>query len=827
MWTTLTCGRCRSSLLLSLLGVVAAAGADVYVAPTGDDAGPGTRERPFATIRRATEALEPGDTCWLAGGVYRETVRPARSGGVGRPIRFAAMPGERVIVSGSDPLPGDWQPYEGRIYRLATDRKFIQLFVDGRMMPEARWPNAPLGDLMACPRATAGPGTDKAVLADPSLPPGDWNGAVVLLWPGDRWTSATRRVTEYRPGVSLRFDADFKRDQADPYHSHDPYSPRPGNPYVLYGALAGLDSPGEWFLDQGTGTLYLWTPEGDSPARHIIEVRQRDYAFDLSGLSHVEVTGLDLVGAAVNMTDSQSCLLENCRLRYVQHVREWPKGASPPVLNTVTGRGNTWRRCLVAYAGASAVRVAGEGNRLENCVIHDMDYAGSGTGGVSLNNSVGAVVSRCSIFRSGRDLVTHHGSRGIRLDFNDLYHGNMLNNDAGAIYCWGTAGDGGVIAHNWVHDNLGDATCGIYLDNFSRDFVVHHNVVWNCTGSAIRLNSDALNHLVANNTICQVEQAFGTYTYAAYTPTMAGTRILNNLVNAPFDPKDPGALVQGELGPVLGRNASAAVDRDAVPVAGSAAVDAGEVLPGLTAAFVGAAPDLGAYEAGGERWVAGADWSDPEAPQPPARDLSFVPHPPVTRETMIRDGLVLWLDAAARECFDRAADGSLLAWRDARGAEPPARAAGAPGSLQLVPDALNGKPVVRGSGTGCLRVGLLTADPGPLTILVVSQGTEATGPSWQRIAAASRPTPEEWVSPNWIIMRPGGENPEAYSARLFVATPRPAGVLDRLTILGASATDSECLAGDVAEVLVYERALRFDELQAITAYLTAKWGLDD
>ena len=90
-------------------------------------------------------------------------------------------------------------------------------------------------------------------------------------------------------------------------------------------------------------------------------------------------------------------------------------------------------------------------------------------------------------------------------------------------------------------------------------------MVWNCTGSGVRLNSDALNHQVYNNTIQQVREPFGTYTYAAYTPTMKGTRIINNLVNEAIHPKNPWEFVQGPLGPELHHNGpghlvSAAVD---------------------------------------------------------------------------------------------------------------------------------------------------------------------------------------------------------------------------------------------------------------------------
>jgi hypothetical protein len=35
--------------------------ADYFVATAGNDSQPGTREQPFRTIRRAADALQPGD----------------------------------------------------------------------------------------------------------------------------------------------------------------------------------------------------------------------------------------------------------------------------------------------------------------------------------------------------------------------------------------------------------------------------------------------------------------------------------------------------------------------------------------------------------------------------------------------------------------------------------------------------------------------------------------------------------------------------------------------------------------------------------------------
>jgi hypothetical protein len=59
-------------------------GTEYYVSPSGDDNHPGTRDRPFRHIQRCADIAQPGDTCFVRKGTYRETVRP-KNGGRTRP----------------------------------------------------------------------------------------------------------------------------------------------------------------------------------------------------------------------------------------------------------------------------------------------------------------------------------------------------------------------------------------------------------------------------------------------------------------------------------------------------------------------------------------------------------------------------------------------------------------------------------------------------------------------------------------------------------------------------------------------------------------------
>jgi Right handed beta helix region/Pel9A-like, right handed beta helix region len=102
-------------LLLMLVLIVPASmarsdathGTTYYVAPTGDDAQPGTLDRPWRTIQKAANTVEAGSTVYVRGGVYAEKVIMNVSGAPGRVITFQSYPGETAIIDGSDLTPPD------------------------------------------------------------------------------------------------------------------------------------------------------------------------------------------------------------------------------------------------------------------------------------------------------------------------------------------------------------------------------------------------------------------------------------------------------------------------------------------------------------------------------------------------------------------------------------------------------------------------------------------------------------------------------------------------------------------------------------------------
>jgi hypothetical protein len=76
-----------------------------YVSPTGSDSNPGTKSAPFATVEKAADRVNPGDTVYVRGGRYHGVITINTSGTVESPILFTAFPGEKPVIDGEYSLP--------------------------------------------------------------------------------------------------------------------------------------------------------------------------------------------------------------------------------------------------------------------------------------------------------------------------------------------------------------------------------------------------------------------------------------------------------------------------------------------------------------------------------------------------------------------------------------------------------------------------------------------------------------------------------------------------------------------------------------------------
>ena len=204
-----------------------------YVAIDGNDNNPGTIGLPFRTIQKCATVAVAGDTCFIRAGTYRETVTVARSGTQGKPITFTPYAGETVTISGADVITG-WTLHthpSGHVYRanlpwslnVRTSNPVQitnnQIFVDGQMMPEARWPNIPVANLTRLKNADKAQADSATVVNTFTATYNDaalnvfatnvWAGAKINFGPGYSTTHTTCDVTGSTPGsVSFQCNPD-------------------------------------------------------------------------------------------------------------------------------------------------------------------------------------------------------------------------------------------------------------------------------------------------------------------------------------------------------------------------------------------------------------------------------------------------------------------------------------------------------------------------------------------------------------------------------------------------------------------------------------------
>jgi len=627
-----------TSVFLLAVGTERSVGTIYYVGgPRASDNNPGTASRPFATIQKAATVIKAVDVIRIRTGIYRETVIPANSGEEGKPIVFEPDGNAVVVVSGADPVKGEWTVYKGKIYRTRialpltgyndkiTGNETLlanQVFVNGKMMIEARWPNVSnLDDLMnrndfrRFPKdgLTVQP-DGKAILQDPAIPeiPEGWAGGTIW-WIG-WYIPQTSTIESSSPG-QIVFRSRVARNVFFDF-------------YYLTGKLSALDAPGEWFYD---GTyLYLWPPDGGVTKN--VEVKRRNYAFDLRGKSYITIRNIHIFAATI-ITDenSKNIVLDGIRAKYISHFVTLPAkdviySHSDETGIRLMGPSNVIRNSIIEYSAGHGVVLGGEGCVADNNLIHDVSYGGTYCCAVfpAPGKPTRVVIARNTIFRTGRSAIDL--LRGnVEIAYNDIYWFGLLNTDLGAIYsARGSDLTGTRIHHNWIHDAANDKThrypvgAGIYLDQNAKPVLIDHNVFWNNHMNDVRLEqAKPPFNRVFNNTMASTDVKFWNSfeSYPAHSPD----DVNNNIYRASIRPNKPGANdLTAETDPRFVNEGWGGLKFRLRP--DSPAIDRGAVIPGVTDEFVGSAPDIGAYEYGGKEWVAGCtlperklyDYPDPD-----------------------------------------------------------------------------------------------------------------------------------------------------------------------------------------------------------------------
>ena len=507
--------------------------AEYFVSINGDDSNPGSLEKPWKHVQNAVSVLTPGDVCTIRGGIYQEEVIVSGLQGTKEnPITFRSYPGETVIFDGTVAITSSWEKYKHNIYVTTLDKDVWQLFVDGEMQINARWPNAFWYDYsvfdytkwgFADANSTFDPTTGKGVIVDngtQGLAKSGLNatGAIAILNIGS-WLTWAGAVEKHNPGDNnFAFALEKSLTGRVKFHGQD-------SRYFLEDKLEFLDAPSEWFYDKNTKKLYLWTRGSDTPGTHNIHGKVSTYAFTvtnnstwlvLSNISYFATTVF--IKGDNDSSDVNNIRLDSLHFSYPSYSKRMLGSLAVPNMTTIYYNGLLTKyagnftifNCTWEYADGQTMSYRGADGVLENNLWHHNDFTCVGNGFLFESEGIRDNFIRNTVHSNGPSVGFSPGSgsakdrqlglpTGANVRLNLFYDLKYLQDDGSHVQTGIEAQNGTVLEYNWSYDTL---KYGLRFDRamvenapWGYNGTVRYNVIWKTGGLMIKGDD----HHVENN----------------------------------------------------------------------------------------------------------------------------------------------------------------------------------------------------------------------------------------------------------------------------------------------------------------------------------------
>jgi len=368
------------------------------------------------------------------------------------------------------------------------------LYVNGRLMRSARWPNEDwTGFTKAVVTGAAPKGTNEIeakkwkkepgvfIYEEPRAARWDFSRGVMMngYWTHD-WDNESRRAVAWETrGTNrvIRFAAPGQ------YGTGNGTWGLKRRRFYVFDLLEELDAPGEWYLDRKAKRLYLIPPNGTlapddtvelaMQTKTMLECRATDVVFENLTFAVSAGDGVKAWGNDVTFRDCAFTAIGGTAL-------------------SIEGSRNHVLGCTMASLGAAGVNMRG-GDRaklvradssVENCTIHDFGCFQRCYAGACIFGGCGITI-RGNTFYNAPHLAVLYGGNECLIESNEIHHVVLETNDASAIYTgrdWTTAGN--VLRGNFIH-HLGNpkstgenGVMAFYFDDCDCGDEVTDNVFW-------------------------------------------------------------------------------------------------------------------------------------------------------------------------------------------------------------------------------------------------------------------------------------------------------------------------------------------------------------
>lgn len=488
---------------------------------TAADTNEGTAEAPLATIQRAADLAQPGDTVRVKAGRYPESVTLKISGEPERPIRFVSDPPRGAMLDGSEPLTG-WQRcasaedcrgnenyehiFSARLPEGAT-LFTANLYEGDRVLfisqdPPPRDPFVWDDREVLRPIQTEGYSStqliDKAYFTQTD--PGYWVGATVIVWTANN-AIIPREITAYEPAEGR---ITFEKTTSHLNIGKDRFGVMNHPALIRAAGQYAVSPPGA----DGRRTVWLWPHDEASLRGGAVTASVRKVGFRVAGKSYVQIEGFRIR----RYSGSQDDLRAGQGILNIHGQRT----------RGVVVRNNEVYECR-AGSGYWAINLADcdealiEGNHVHH---NPMNRGIGATGSKSGGNLKGVVIRGNTVERAGgtginfyyvddgriigntvKDSQSNHGN-GITVYLfcnNILVSGNtVLRSNMGITV---QQSSGITVTNNLLVGQEGQSRLLVlYGGSNSGDITVLNNTVLNSsTQSGISLPKDARRYVVRNN----------------------------------------------------------------------------------------------------------------------------------------------------------------------------------------------------------------------------------------------------------------------------------------------------------------------------------------
>lgn len=342
-----------------------------YVAPDGNDAGQGTKAKPFASIQRAKEEARrtTGSVeIYLMEGTYylNEPVvfTPRDSREDGEVLTIKNFQTQNVIIKGSAVLNLKWKKFKSGIWKATVTEDFLfdELFVDGVPQRMARYPNYnPAARFLG---GTAADAISRERVSRWKSPEGGYIHALHQ----NEWGDFHYRITGKNEKGELHMEGGWQNNRRMGMHERHRF---------VENVYEELDTVNEWYYDKNARILYYYPPEGLDVNKARFEAARINHLIEFRGAEASPVKNIAIEG-----------------LTFTQTVRTFMSNREPLLRSDWT----IYRGAAVIFDGAV------------NCSINNCTFNNLGGNAIFFNNfNRDCEVSGCLIYGIGASAICFVG----------------------------------------------------------------------------------------------------------------------------------------------------------------------------------------------------------------------------------------------------------------------------------------------------------------------------------------------------------------------------------------------------------------------------------